>query len=164
MGKTTGRKKRIVITTAAMLAIGGGAAFAYWTVSSTSDATATSVDVARGYTFSTTSFTGGALSPDGPTQTATFTVTNPGTGVQMLNDVVASVADVGGASWKPLGGCTADDFTVGHFMVDGKRYEPSELAPGAFVTGTVSLKMVNRIGVNQDGCQGRPVPLHFAAS
>lgn len=157
MSKVAGRKKRIIITTAAMVAIGGGAAFAYWTATGTGNAT-TAAGTSSNFTI-TSSVAGDPLSPNGPTQTATFTVTNPGTGVQKLSDVEVTVAGTTGAAWTAVAGCSADDFAVG--VPD---FEVTEIAAGGSVTGTVTLQMIDRPGINQNGCKGATVPLHFAAS
>jgi hypothetical protein len=159
MSKVPGRKKRIIGTTIALVAIGGGAAFAYWTATGTGNTTA---KAGSSTAFSVTaSITSGAdLSPGGPVQTATFEVTNTGSGVQKLRDVHVSIANADGSPWTPVSGCSAEDFTVG--VPD---FTPTELAKdGGKTTGTVSLQMKNRVDVNQDGCKGETVPLYFAAS
>lgn len=158
MSKVTGRKKRIIITTAAMLAVGGGAAFAYWTATGIGNTTASSATASSDFTITST-VTGGALSPGGPTQTFTFTVTNPGTGVQRLSAVAATVATTTGAAWTAVSGCSAADFTVG----DPTFTAGDVAANGGTVTGTVTLQMKN-LGTSQDGCKGAVVPLHFVAS
>ena len=157
MSKVAGRKKRIIITTAALLALGGGAAFAYWTATGTGDTT-TAAGTSSNFTIASTVSAGAALSPGGPGKTVTFTVTNPGTGVQKLSTVTAAVAGTDGGAWTPSSGCSKDDFTVGT-----PSFTVTEIAPGASVTGTVTLQMINRTTVNQDGCKGAVVPLHFVA-
>jgi hypothetical protein len=157
MGKVAGRKKRIIGTTVALVAMGGGAAFAYWTATGAADTT-TKAGTSKNFTV-TTSVTGDPLSPNGPTKTATFTVTNPGSGVQKLSTVTAAVAGVDGAVWTPAGGCLAADFKVGTPV-----FTQTEIKAGESVTGSVTLQMIDRPGVNQDSCQGADVPLHIAAS
>ncbi|MEV7135661.1 hypothetical protein AB0N24_22580 [Arthrobacter sp. NPDC093128] len=157
MSKVAGRKKRIIITTAAMLAVGGGAAFAYWSATGTGNGT-TTAGTSSNFTI-TSSVTGGALSPNGPTQTFTFVVTNPGTGVQKLSAVDATVATTTGAAWTAVSGCSAADFAVGT-----PAFTIAEIPANGTATGTVTLQMIDRPGVNQDGCKGATVPLHFAAS
>ena len=53
MGKVAGRKKRIIGTTVALVAIGGGAAFAYWSATGTHDTT-TAAGTATNFTISST--------------------------------------------------------------------------------------------------------------
>ncbi|MBT2538301.1 hypothetical protein [Arthrobacter sp. ISL-69] len=157
MSKVAGRKKRIIVTTAALLAVGGGAAFAYWTATGTGNTT-TTAGASSNFTI-TSSVTGGALSPNGPTQTFTFVVTNPGTGVQKLSAVAATVAATDGTAWTAVANCSAADFTVGT-----PTFTATEIPANGTVTGTVTLQMIDRPGVNQDGCKGATVPLRFAAS
>ncbi|MBP1135140.1 hypothetical protein JOE31_001372 [Arthrobacter sp. PvP023] len=157
MSKVAGRKKRIIITTAAMLAIGGGAAFAYWSATGTGDTT-TGAGSTENFTI-TSSIEGEPLSPGGPTQKVTFVVTNPGSGVQKLSAVAVTVAGDKGTPWTSVEGCSAADFTVGK-----PTFTQTEIEPGKSVTGTVTLQMKNLADTNQDGCKGATVPLHFAAS
>ncbi|WP_455835112.1 hypothetical protein [Pseudarthrobacter siccitolerans] len=157
MGKVAGRKKRIIGSTVALVAIGGGAAFAYWSATGTHDTT-TAAGTATNFTITST-IAGDPLSPNGPVKTATFTVTNPGTGVQKLSNMAVTVAGTGGATWTAVSGCSAADFAVGT-----PSFTATEIKAGESVTGTVTLQMIDRPGVNQDGCKGAAVPLHFAAS
>lgn len=157
MSKVAGRKKRIIGTTVALVAIGGGAAFAYWTAAGTHDTTATAGKSADFVVTST--IAGGPLSPGGPEQVATFTVTNPGSGVQELKSIKVSVADTNGTPWIAGKGCSYEDFAL-----SAPSFDPKEINPGQSVTGTVKLQMINRPTVNQDGCQNASVPLHFEAS
>lgn len=163
MSKTTGRKKRIIITTAAMLAIGGGAAFAYWSAAGTSNTTAAAAAVSENFTV-TSSVAGAALSPGSAAQTVTFTVTNQSDGGQRLSSVAVGVADVNGDAWTAVAGCSAADFTVGAPTVAGAPFTATEIAAAGSVTGTVTLEMKNRVGVDQNACKGAVVPLHVTAS
>ncbi|QOD02597.1 hypothetical protein [Pseudarthrobacter sp. BIM B-2242] len=157
MGKTTGRKKRIVITTAALLAIGGGAAFAYWTgVGTTSTAVTSGSESAL--TVEVTSLASGVLTPGGPGQSAEITVTNPGKGVQKLNNVVVKVAESDGSPWAAITGCSKDDFSVAA-TVDNV----TQIEGGKHVKGTVTIQMVNG-NYNQDACKGVSVPLYVSVN
>ncbi|WP_163161601.1 hypothetical protein [Arthrobacter sp. Alg241-R88] len=156
MSKVAGRKKRIIGTTAALVAISGGAAFAYWTATGTGSAT-TKAGTTTGFEITGTA-TGGELSPGGPTQKVTFTVKNPGTGVQKVSKVDVKVANTDGTTWTSSTGCKTADFAIADYDFTAK-----ELEPGGTATGTVTLQMVNS-AENQDGCKGATVPLHFAAS
>ncbi|XAS66628.1 hypothetical protein V3C33_14175 [Micrococcaceae bacterium Sec5.7] len=156
MAQITGRKKRIIITTAAMLALGGGAAFAYW--SATGAATgAAGTGTSVPFTVTTAGATGDPLTPGGPTQTVGFTVKNPGSGSQNLSSVVVTVANSDGTQWTAAAGCSAADYTVGTPVVT-----TGQIAAGADVPGTVTITMKN-LATNQDGCKGQSVPLYVAA-
>ena len=147
----------IVSVVLALVLGGGGAAFAYWTSSGTGTGTATTGNSVA-LTVTSSAPTGGALSPDGPTQTVAFSVTNPGTGGQALASIVVSVASATGAAWTAVPGCSASDYTVGTPTI---TY--GTIAGGASLTGTVTVTMIDR-GINQDACQGVVVPLYFIAS
>jgi len=161
MSRVTGRKKRIIITTAAMLAVGTGAAFAYWSAAGTTTAKAeTGKSVA--FKVSSTALVGEALTPGGPLQSADFTVKNENTGVQNLSGLVVKVANSDGTPWTTATGCSAADFEViGPLFGPGHGTGPIEGKKS--VSGKVSIQMRN-LDENQDRCQGVSVPLHFAAS
>lgn len=155
MSKVAGRKKRIIITTAAMLAIGGGAAFAYWSAIGTDDNAATAGSTA-GFTVVSATPSSGTLTPGGPVLEYTYTVTNPGTGVQNLTEVKATVAGTDGTPWT-VTGCSATDFTVVSPAITA-----TQLGAGESFEGAVTVQMINK-NENQDGCQGKTIPLHFVA-
>lgn len=158
MAKTAGRKKRIIVTTAVLATIGGGAAFAYWSSLGTGDGSSATGSSQNFTITSTTTDNTVALSPDGPIHTVNFTVTNPGSGTQHLNAVTPTVANADGTAWNS-GTCTAADFTL-----SGNTFTtPVDVAASGTVTGSVKLQMKNR-NVNQDDCKDVTVPVHFAAS
>ncbi|QCB96576.1 hypothetical protein E5206_06245 [Arthrobacter sp. PAMC25564] len=157
MTKVIGRRRRIAITTAVLLAVGGGAAFAYWSAMGNGTG-ATSAGTSTSFTVTTTAATGGPLTPGGPAQTVAFTVTNPGTGSQNLAAVSVTVAKSDGTTWDTVSGCTAADFTVGT-----PTFTPGEIAASGIKTGTVTVSMINR-AQNQDACKNVTVPLYIAAS
>lgn len=155
MAKIAGRKKRIIVTTAVLATLGGGAAFAYWSsVGTGTGAAAAGTSVP--FTVVSQAATGGPLSPGGPSQTVSFTVTNPGSGVQNLTAVdVIIPANWSAGTTLP---CTAADFTVGTPSIT-----KGDIQPSANVQGTVTVTMKN-LATNQDSCKGVTVPLAFSAS
>lgn len=159
MSKTTGRKKRIIITTAAMLAIGGGAAFAYWSSVAEQNAVVESTNTSAEFTITVGALASNVLSPGGPTQSVSFTVNNPGSGVQKVNAVAVTVADEDGILWDSGAGCSHADFAI-----TANTLVATELLSGTSANGAVTLQMINRPGVDQNGCKGVEVPLHFVAS
>jgi hypothetical protein len=162
MSRVTGRKKRIIITTAAMLAVGTGAAFAYWSGTGTTSATAGAGKSVPFKVSSTVSAGLGRMTPGGPSQSAEFTIKNENTGVQNLSGLVVKVANADGTPWTSVKGCSADDFEVSPPAFNiGQGI--GQIAANTTVSGTVSIQMVN-LDRNQDGCQGVFVPLYFAAS
>jgi hypothetical protein len=157
MKKFTARKKRVAITTAALVAIGGGAAFAYWTTTGAGSGTAQTGDSVA-FDVDTQTATGGALTPGGPTQTIGFTVTNPGSGTQYLTTVTAEVANADGSDWTAIPGCSAADYTV-----STPTFTPGEIAAGGNKAGTVTIQMVNAENRNQDACKKAQVPVYVEA-
>lgn len=160
------KKRATIIGTIAAVALSGtGVAYAYWTSTGTGAGSATA-GTSVAWTITNPATTGAALSPGGPTQTATFNVNNGGTGVQRLAQVQVSIKNSNGSPWAPVGGCTAADFELntagaGNLVV---------LTVGAdVVAGTdsaqqsVTIKMVNTTS-NQNGCKSVTVPLYYEAS
>lgn len=157
MSRIAGRKKRIIGTTVALVAIGGGAAFAYWTAAGHGSDKAQS-GTATNFSVTSEVVTDATLTPGGPTKTFKFTVHNDGTGVQQVTSVNAAVANPDGSTWTAVTGCTAADFSV-----DAGSFTPTSLDAGQSLSQTVTLKMVNR-NANQDACQGKEIPLYFTAN
>ncbi len=160
-GAPTGKSRRfgrraMVIGGAAVLLIGGGAAYAYW---SSTGVGVSEVDTGSAPSFIVTSTpgTGGPLSPGGPVESVAFNVQNPSSGVLNLASVTAAVANADGSAWNS-GNCSAADFAVGTPSI---TY--GQIAAGADVDGTVTVQMINR-AQNQDDCQGLVVPIYFVAS
>ena len=157
MSRVAARKPTLaVVIAAAVVAVGAGAAFAYWTSSGSGTGTAgTGTDTA----FTITSTTAGdPLMPGGPTQTATFVVTNPGSGIQHLTGATLIVATSTGAAWTAVEGCSAADYTVGAPVITA-----GDISPGGTLTGTATITM-NNLPSDQDACQGVVVPLYFTAN
>jgi len=154
---TRRRRFTAAVVAGTLVALGGGGAFAWWTSTGTGTGTATT-GTSTAFTVASTGTTGGPLSPGGPTQTVAFTVTNPGTGSQMLTAVTAAVLDSVGDAWDGPGDCSAADYTVGTPAV---TY--GAIAGGANVQGTVTVTMINR-PADQDDCKGATVPIYFEAN
>jgi hypothetical protein len=152
------RKGRLtaLVAAVALIGIGGGAAYAFWSGNGTGVGSATT-GVSTDFAVTSVPSEDPALTPGGPVQTVDFTVTNPGTAGQNLTSVLVTVANPDGSVWV-ADGCSAADFTVGDVAI---LY--GQLAGGAAIGGTVTVAM-NNLDANQDGCQGVAAPLYFAAS
>ena len=153
------RKNRLlaVVAAVALVAVGGGLAFAYWTGTGSGVGSATT-GVSTTFDVTSDPPSGAALTPGGPAQTVDFTVTNPGTGSQNLSSVVVTVANADGTAWVAVAGCSSADYTLGTPTI---TY--GEVAGGTGVDGTVTVTM-NDLTTDQDACQGVTAPLYFAAS
>lgn len=152
------RKKSTSLIVAAGLTLAGtGVAFAYWTSTGTGEGTATT-GTSTAFVIASQPPVGAPLSPDGPTQTVAFTVTNPGSGVQTLTAVTVRVANDDGSAWVAVPDCSAADYTA--TISTPPAY--GSIAPGGNLTGTASVTMIDT-GQNQNGCKEATVPLYFEA-
>lgn len=153
-------KKPLVLGLAAGLTLAGsGVAFAYWTSTGSGTGGATT-GTSTAFVITADPPAGGPLSPDGPTQTVAYTVTNPnGAGVQTLTGTTVAIAGAGGASWTTVPGCSAADYTA--TITTAPAY--AVMQPGDTATGEVTVQMIDT-GVDQDACQGAAVPLYFTAA
>jgi len=147
-----GKKKLIVAGVAtAVIAAGAGTALAYWTTTGSGQGTATT-GTSTNWNVTIDSTTTGDLSPDGPTDVISFHVQNPGSGVQNLQNTVATVTGTSNP------GCGAADF---YAPVTSITY--GSVAAGATVDGTFTLRMKDT-GVDQEACKGATVNLNVDAS
>lgn len=156
------KKSTLVLATAAVVALGGGTAFAFWS-SGGSGTGAGSTGTNTAFTVTSTAAVGAALIPGVGTQTVAFTVTNPATaGHQILNAVTVAVANSDGTTWVPIApyvGCSSADYTV--TVTTPPAF--TDMAPSETRTGTATLSM-NNLATLQDYCKNAPVPLYFLAS
>jgi hypothetical protein len=159
MKKLSKKNKRItaVIAAATVIAVGGGVAYAYWSSTGTGSGSAIT-GTSTGFTVASSAATGDPLTPGGPTETVAFTVTNSGSGSQMLSSVAVTVAGPAGAAWTAVPGCSKLDYTVGTPVI---TY--GQIAAAGVASGTVTVTM-NNLDSNQDACKLAVVPLYFVAS
>jgi hypothetical protein len=151
------RKIAVVAVVAGLVLCGGGAAFAYWTSTGSGSGQATTGE-STDFVVTSSAATGGPLTPGGPSQTVAFTVANPSTGAQTLEDVTITVANANGTEWVLVPGCTFADYVIGvPTIVYGV------IAGGADVDGTVTITMLET-GEDQNACQDAIVPLYISAS
>jgi len=159
MARTMSRRKKrfTFVLIAGLVLSGAGVAFAYWTARGTGDGeaqTGTSVD----FTIAADPAVG-TISPGGAGQTVDFTVTNPGPGILQLSDVTVIMASANGVPWVPDGACDVADYSA---SVTTQAAE-GEIQAGDSVDGQATVTLANT-AVNQDACQGQPIPLYFTAS
>lgn len=107
------------------------------------------------------------MTPDGPTQTVAYTVTNPSSGAQQLTAVAIKVANSDGSPWTSVPGCSASDYKVGGAAAGATFNDtaglPATIASTGVRNGSVSVQMIDT-GSPQDGCKNATVPLYFSAS
>lgn len=156
--------------TAALTVVGGGlAAYAFWTDSAVySDAYATTDNPTGNLSVTASVDTSGPMWPGGPGQTVTWTATNNSSTTITLSSLAISVATADGAAWF-IDGCSYSDF---QFVDNNQTIFPAyswgysqllsqELTPGAQLSDTVKIQMVNSSG-NQNGCKNVHVPLYVS--
>jgi hypothetical protein len=164
MSTNTNRKRLAAIAaTVGVALVGGGLAVAYWTTTGSGTGSG-SVGTNSLVTVTQTSTVSG-LVPGGPAQDLDFTINNPAAGPQTINGVNVSVA----VTSSP-GSCSASDFSITQPSLGGAV----ELATGnnTFTAGSggtfantgASVSMLNRSGVNQNGCKGATLEFTYTVS
>ena len=163
--KKVSKRALVLLAVAGVAIVAALGAYAYFTTTGTGSGSAT-VGTDTPWQVDTDAATGGPLTPDGPSQTVSYTVTNNSSGHQSLANVAISVANADGSAWDGPGNCSAADFEV-NGAAAGTAYDDTELAqnfaPGGSDTGTVTIQMIDT-GVNQDACKDAIVPLYLFAS
>jgi hypothetical protein len=160
-----GKRTVVVLAVVVAASVAAVAGYAFWTSTGTGSGNA-STGTAGLWQVTSQSPSGASLVPGGPAQTVQYTVTNTGAGDQVLAGVTVSVANDNGSAWTPLGGCTAADFSVNGQSAGSPHFHTAlaqTFGPGGSSSATVSVRLVET-GGNQNGCQGKTVPLYFVAS
>lgn len=170
-------KKAVAVGLAAGMALGlSGVAFSFWTTTGTGNGTA-SVGTDTQWAIAQTGNINGPLTPGGPTETISYTVTNNSSGHQKLNQVTIQVATSVGTdpnatpgvfTFSDVGGdpaCTKGDFNVGGAGAGTTATQSPavDLAPGGVYTGSVTVQMVD-LATNQNSCKSQNPPLFYSAS
>lgn len=171
MKKIVTRKRIVFLAVLAVAGITAIGAYAWFTAGGHGTGSAT-VGTSVDWHVHTDGATGAsALTPDGPSQSVSFYVTNNNVGTQHLNQVVVSVAKSDGTTWSVQGdtskpACTASDFSLDGGTAGASETFTTDLDVASSATelaGTVSIQMVDN-GLNQDNCKGVTVPLYLVAS
>ena len=155
-------KKRVAAAVAA-LAIGGGgmAAYAYFTAASGSGSHTAPVGTSTAWQVSVGAFSAN-LYPGGPSTTATYTVTNPGSGHQGFTGVTATLGTSG--SDVTSGGVDVAGCLSSWFSVSAGAPAATDVAPGANTTGQVSITFNNDTATSQDACKNKSPDVTVTAS
>lgn len=169
-----GKRKRLIVPlTVGFVLVGAVAAYAYFTNTGTGTGTAT-VGEATPWTVAA-DVAVGDLFPGVGSNAVTVTVTNNGSGNQLLSQLVATIgAPTGTGTDGTIPACTAADFALSSddsswTITNGGLTATlpniaDDLAPTATHVAThLSVSMVNA-ATNQDNCQGATVNLSVAAS
>jgi hypothetical protein len=150
-----GRKAVLPAALGATVVLGAGVAYGEETSMGHGVTTATTSQDLQ-LTVTQTRIAGGPLSPGGPAQTVSFTVTNPTGGTRNVTGVMVTVASADDSPWDSVIGCSAVDFDV-----DLPTFTYGDMAAGTSRDGHVDIRMLNT-NRNQDACQNQDVPLWFS--
>jgi predicted flavoprotein YhiN len=157
--QNTSRKRfTLIASTMAAVLVGGGVAVAYWTATGSGNGpgsvgTSTAVTVDQDSTVS-------GLIPGGPAKALDFTVNNPAAGPQSINGVSVSVA----VTSSP-GTCDSSDFSITQPSITGP-VAISANGSSQFLSSSTgaAISMVNKPGVDQNGCKGAVLQLTYTVS
>jgi hypothetical protein len=152
------RKKKILIAGTAIVAIGAGTAFAYWsTTGSGSGSGATSAGASSLVITQTSTISN--MFPGDAAQSIAGTVKNTAENAAYVNTVTVSIASVDKAAGA-TGDCDASDYTLASPVMTIAQ----DLAAGATKTFSGATIKFNNKAANQDGCKGATVNLAYASN
>jgi hypothetical protein len=155
------RTRRVAgITTAALFLVGGGAAYAYWTIGGSGSGSVTTGDVSAVTINQTTTISN--LAPGVAAQALSGTFDNPNDGPVYITSVTASIASVTKATGAPAGTCDATDYTLANASMPVGAEVASGTGKGAWTGATIAFN--NKTTTNQDACKGATVNLSYTAS
>jgi len=152
------RRNILIASVTAFLLIGGGAAYAYWTLSGSGAGTAQTGTVTGTITAVQTS-TISNLRPGGTAQTLSGNFTNTDTSPIHVTSVTATIGSVTKAVGAVAGTCDATDYTLSNAVMTVNANVATGTAQGAWTGATLAF---NNKATNQDQCQGATVNLAYA--
>lgn len=157
----TRRSRRVAgIVTASLFLVGGGAAYAYWTIGGSGSGSVTTGDVSAVTINQTTTITD--LAPGVAAQALSGTFDNPNDGPVYITSVVASIASVTKAAGAAAGTCDATDYTLADASMPVGLEVAAGTGTGAWTGATIAFN--NKTSANQDACKGATVNLSYTAS
>ena len=160
MSNRTSRSRRF--TSALVLGlvlVGGGIAFAYWTVTGSGSGTGATGDNAAITINQTSTVTN--LRPGGPAQELEGDFTNTNGGPVYVTSVTASIASVTKAAGAPTGTCDATDYTLTGATMTVDAEVPAGANQGSWSGATIAF---NNKATNQDACKGATVNLAYTSA
>lgn len=154
------KKRPIAILTAILVLVGGGAAYAYWTVGGAGTGSATTAATAQSVTVVQTSTVSG-IAPGTAAQTLSGTFNNPNNASVYVTSVTAAISGVVKASGAVAGTCDATDYALtGATMTVGQQVAAGN-AQGTWTGATIAF--TNK-STNQDQCKGATVSISYTAN
>ena len=152
-------KKTVALSTATLLLIGGGVAYAYWTANGSgtgTGATGTNVAITVVQTSTPT-----AMAPGDAPQSLNGTFLNPNNGPVYVGTVTASIASVTTAAGAPGGTCDATDYALANPVM---TINEEVLANDTSTWTGATIQFSNKSGANQDACKLATVNLAYVIS
>ena len=161
MSHRTGRPRRLLATVVlGVLLVGGGIAFAYWTVTGSGTGTGTTGNN-EAITVKQTS-TIANLRPGGAAQTLSGNFDNPNPGPAYVTSVTVAIASVTKAQGAPTGTCDATDYTMSNATMSVNAEIPTGNGVGAWTGATIAFN--NKAATNQDACKGATVNFSYTSN
>ena len=153
------KKRKTAVATAALMLLGGGMAYGYWTVSGTGTGTA-ATGTTSDLTVVQTSTVSGMAPGDSP-QTLSGDFDNPNSGPVYVGTVTVSIASVTKDAGAPAGTCDATDYTLSNAAMTVDAEVPAGSGVGSWTGATIQF---NDKATNQDACKNATVNLTYAIS
>ena len=123
-------RRKTAVATVALLVVGGGAAYAYWTVGGSGTGTAATGTTSDITVVQTADVSG--LAPGAAAVPLKGTFTNPNSGSVYVSTVTVSIDQVIEAAGVPAGGCTAADYTLSNSTMSVNAEVPAGTSVGAW--------------------------------
>jgi hypothetical protein len=152
------RKKKILIAGTAIVAIGAGTAFAYWSTQGTGTGSGSTSAGDSNLVITQTS-TISNMFPGDAAQSIAGTVKNNAENSAYVNTVTVSIASVTKAAGA-TGDCDASDYTLATPVMS----IATDLAAGGTANFSGATLKFNNKATNQDGCKGATVNLAYASN
>jgi len=155
MLKVTKRRALVLLGVIAAVVV-AGAAIAYWTAGGTGDGTAATANPTTQLTVNQTG-TLTAMFPGDTPQTLSGDFDNTTGNSVRVDTVTASIASV-----TPLGAgtCNTSDYSLTFPVMTVNAEVPNGTSVGNWTGAKIQFN--DKPGVNQDGCKGATVNLHYA--
>lgn len=152
------KKKKLSVLTAALVLLGGAAAFAYWTAGGSGTGSA-ETGTTTGITVNQTSTVEG-MGPGVDPQGLSGNFTNTNDGPVYVTSVTAAIGTVTGGA-----GCDATDYTLTNPVSDVGAEVPTGTGVGSWgTTDTPTIAFNNKVDENQDGCKNATVEILYTVN
>lgn len=152
----SGRKKKVTLVTAGLLAVGVGAAIAYWTVGGTGTGEAATGDSEDVAVVQTTDVT--PMYPGDEAQALEGNFNNPNAGPAYVGTVTVTIDSVDDSDGEPAASCSEADYTLTGAEMPVGVDVPAGTSQGAWAGASIQF---NNTEENQDGCKNATVNLAY---